>query len=92
MDIDTLTKLVDFFTGKGHPIMIILTMAQHSKEFITTARENIIPIFKRTTCIHIRSTMIERTLISIYSECKGFWFHVDGALGDVYTPFIELGH
>ena len=34
MDIDGLTKLVDFFTGKGHPILIIFNYGQHLKELM----------------------------------------------------------
>ena len=27
-----------------------------------------------------------------YSVCQGFWFHVDGALGGSYMPFIRMAH
>ena len=91
MDIDAPTILVDFFTGKGHPILIILTIVQHLKEFIKTSREALIPILKKNN-MYLCKIYYDQENTDQNSEHRGFWFHVDGVLGDVYTQFIELGH
>ena len=73
---------------QSHPILIILTIVQHLKEFIKTSREALIPILiKNNMYLYYDQENTDQ-----YSEHKGFWFNVDGVLGDVYTPFIELDH
>ena len=67
MDIDALTKLVDFFTGKGHPILIILTIVQHLKEFIKTSREALIPTLKKNNMY----LYYDQENTDQYSEHKG---------------------
>ena len=73
---------------QSHPILIILTIVQHLKEFIKTSREALIPILKKNNMY----LYYDQENTDQYSEHKGFWFNVDGVLGDVYTPFIELDH
>ena len=49
IDIDALTKLVDFFTGKGHPILIIFnygTTFEGAYDDVKAAGEVLFPIIK----------------------------------------------
>ena len=94
IDIDALTKLVDFFTGKGHPILIIFnygTTFEGAYDDVKAAGEALIPILKKNN-MYSRKIYYDREKLDQYSERKGFWFHVDGALGAAYMPFIEMGY
>ena len=94
MDIDALMKLVDFFTGKGHPILIIFnygTTFEGAYDDVKAAGETIIPILKKND-MYSRKIYYDRENPDQYSKRKGFWFHVDGALGAAYMPFIEMGY
>ena len=94
VDIDALTKLVDFFTGKGHPILVIFnygTTFEGAYDDVKTAGEVLIPILKKNK-MYSRKIYYDRENLDQYSERKGFWFHVDGALGAAYMPFVEMGY
>jgi len=86
--IPALVKLVDFFASKGHPILICFNYGSTFKgayDNVEEAVEKIIPILKKN---NLYNREIE------YQDGKtdtrnGFWFHVDGALGAAYMPYIE---
>ena len=91
VDIQALGKLVDFFSGKGHPIVVVFNYGSCFKgvcDDVKRAGETLIPILKK-------NGMCERTLKindSIHIIRKGFWFHVDGIMAAMYMPFFEMGH
>ena len=93
IDLDVLATLVDFFTGKGHPIIVVFNYGSTFKgafDDIQRAEEVILPILKK-------NDMYERRIYNpanpgAYVIRKGFWFHVDGALSCSYMPFVEMGH
>ena len=92
IDIEALTKLVDFFSGKGHPVITVFNYGSTFKgayDDIKSAQEAILPVLKK-------NHMYERKIIHPQSKVivtrKGFWFHVDAALAGTYMPFIEMGH
>ena len=89
IDIDALATLVDFFTGKGHPVYIILNYGSTFKgayDDVQAVGEKLIPILKK-------NNMYEREIVldnGRRDKRKGFWIHIDGALGATYMPFIEM--
>ena len=93
VDIDALAKLVDFFSGKGHPIMVVFnygTTLKGSCDDVQKAGETLVSILKR-------NNMYERNVHdpndpSSFVIRNGFWFHVDGALSAAYMPFLEMAH
>ena len=93
VDIDALAKLVDFFSGKGHPIMVVFnygTTLKGSCDDVQKAGETLVLILKQ-------NNMYERKVHdpndpSSFVIHKGFWFHVDGALSATYMPFLEMAH
>lgn len=94
VNIDALVKLVAFFAGKGYPPIICFnygTTFKGAYDDVKTAVTNIINKLKE-----INPDLIERILEvrgrdgKIYKSIRtGFWFHVDGALGASFMPYIE---
>ena len=94
IDIPALTKLVDFFSGKGHPIAVVFNYGSSFKgacDDIKAAGEALIPILKE-------NGMFERQLYlksAGQTSCvtrRGFWFHIDGSLAALYMPFLEMAY
>ena len=93
IDIEALEKLVDFFSSKGHPIMVIFNYGNTVKgtcDDIQSAAERLVGVLKK-------NNMYERKVIdpdnpTAHVMRKGFWFHVDGALSAAYMPFLEMAY
>ena len=94
VDVWALAMLVDFFSGKGHPVVVLFNYGSCFKgacDDVKKAGETLIPILKK-------NGMYERTLHlkSAKSDAhvcrKGFWFHVDGVLAAAYMPFLEMAY
>ena len=93
IDIDALEKLVDFFSSKGHPIVVIFnygTTFKGSCDDVKSAGERLVSVLKK-------KNMYERKFVdydnpSDYIVRNGFWFHVDGALAAAYMPFLEMAY
>ena len=91
IDIDSLEKLVDFFSTKGHPIVVVFSYGTTLKggcDDVKSAGERLVNVLKN-------NNMYEQTLQDPAdpSKCvvrKKFWFHVDGALSAAYMPFLEM--
>ncbi|WP_395298002.1 histidine decarboxylase [Kitasatospora hibisci] len=88
IDPDALATLVDFFASKGHPILVSLNFGSTFKgahDDVRTVCERLLPIFHRYD-------MLERELhYGNHAERRrGFWIHVDGALGAGYAPFMRM--
>ena len=91
VDIEALGRLVDFFSGQGHPVVVVFNYGSHFKgacDDVKRAGEVLIPILKK-------NRMYER-LLCVRNGARvtrnGFWFHVDGALAALYMPFLEMAH
>ena len=94
IDISKLCKLVDFFTAKGYPALIIFnygTTFKGAYDDVKKAGEQLMPILERNG---MKDRLIEikdhRDGRIILHRCKGYWFHVDGALGASYMPFLHM--
>ena len=94
IDVDTLAKLVDFFTAKGHPIIVIFnygTTVKGAYDDVKAAGEALIPILKKNS-MHTRKIFHNLENLEQFSVRQGFWFHVDGALGASYMPFTKMAY
>ena len=93
VNIVSLEKLVDFFSGRGHPIVVVFTYGATFKgscDDVECAGTKLVSILKN-------NKMYERVLVSSddpSKRCirKGFWFHVDGALAAAYMPFLDMAY
>ena len=93
IDVYALVKLVDFFSGKGHPIMVIFNYGTTFKcgyDDVETAGKILVSILKRHNMYEC--TVYDPNDPSSLVARKGFWFHVDGALSAAYMPFLEMAH
>ncbi|MEU4301834.1 histidine decarboxylase [Kitasatospora aureofaciens] len=95
IDVDALAVLVEFFAAKGHPVFVNLNLGSTFKgahDDVRAVCERLLPIFER-------HGLVQREVV--YGSCpqtgrplvdvrRGFWIHVDGALGAGYAPFLRL--
>ena len=94
IDIDALMKLVDFFTARGHPIIIIFnygTTFKGAYDDVKAAGEALMPILKKNN-MHTRKLFYDPEKPEQALVRQGFWFHVDGAIGSSYMPFAKMAH
>ena len=94
IDVDALYKLVDFFTDKGYPVLIVLNYGTTFKggyDDVKEVGERLMPLLKNHNmdkrCCEVINPFTSKI---IQSHRKGFWIHVDGALGASYMPFHQM--
>ena len=90
---EALKTLVDFFSGKGHPIIVIFnygTTFKGAYDDVKAAGEALLPILKKNGMYERKHYLNDSTDPNAYITRKGFWFHVDGALGAAYAPFLQM--
>ncbi len=96
VDIDALCKLVNFFAAKGYPALIVLNYGSTFKgayDDVQTAGERLMKILNRHG-LEDREIKIQDpdTGEIITRSRKGYWIHVDGALGASYMPFLRMAY
>lgn len=92
IDTDALATLVEFFAQEGYPILVFFnygTTFKGAYDDVEAAGRKLLPIFDQ-------HGLLEREVLPEGAEHadtrNGFWFHVDGALGAAYMPFVEMAH
>ena len=93
IDIDALEKLVDFFSSRGHPIVVIFnygTTFKGSCDDVKAAGERLVSVLKNNNMYEI--AFVDPKDPSKKSTRNGFWFHIDGALSAAYMPFLEMAY
>jgi histidine decarboxylase len=94
IDIPALVKLVEFFAAKGYPILICFnygTTFKGAYDDVAAAGTALMPVFKRYG-LDQRKVCYDPNDCTRFDLRSGFWFHVDGALGAAYMPFIEMAY
>jgi histidine decarboxylase len=90
--IELLVELVRFFAERGYPVVVHFNYGTTFKggyDHVERAIDALIPVLKK-------NRMDERVLEvnvggeRVRSRRTGYWFHVDGALGASYMPFLEM--
>jgi histidine decarboxylase len=97
IDIDALCKLVDFFAEKGYPILVNFnygTTFKGAYDNVEEASERLLPILKKHGLDErkVKYEVINGEGEERWDTRTGYWFHVDGALGAAYMPFIEMAY
>ncbi|MFJ6138730.1 histidine decarboxylase [Kitasatospora sp. NPDC092286] len=94
IDVDALATLVEFFAAEGHPILVSLNYGSTFKgahDDVRAVCDRLLPIFEKYD-------LIERDVLYMNDakgnakpeKRRGFWIHVDGALGAGYAPFQRM--
>ena len=93
IDVVALKQLVEFFVEKGHPIMMVLNQGSTWKG----AYDNVPEVDKMLKELgqkhpwlwgrNIEYKVGEETHTDTR---RGFWLHIDGALGSTYLPFLRM--
>lgn len=94
IDIPSLAKLVEFFASKGYPILIIFnygTTFKGAYDDVEAVGKALMPILQRYG-LDERKVYYDPDDPSKFDIRTGYWFHVDGALGAAYMPFIEMAY
>jgi histidine decarboxylase len=94
INFEDLAKLVDFFAAKKYPILINFnygTTWAGGYDNVGEATKILIPILKKHGMYEREVTWKDKSGVSHKKTRNGFWFHVDGALGAGYVPFIKNG-
>ena len=95
IDIKALATLVDFFSAKGHPIIVIFnygTTFKGAYDDVKAAGEALVPILKKNGMYERKHHLDSSSDPGRFITRKGFWFHIDGALGAAYAPFLQMAY
>lgn len=97
IDIDALITLAEFFAKKGHPPLVILnygTTFKGAHDDVQTAGERLVKMLETygldERWIEVRDPNNPTEPVRVLR--KGYWIHVDGALGAAYAPFIHMSN
>jgi histidine decarboxylase len=92
VDVDKLVTLVEFFAKMGHPVLVILNFGTTFKGGYDDVEE----VCHRLDQVFRRYGMHDRPVKygskdgkDLVDRRRGYWLHVDGALGSSYTPYLE---
>lgn len=89
IDVQKLVTLVDFFAGQGHPIVVNLNYGSTFKGAYDDVRavcDALLPVFRKHGLLSREVRYEDGTV----EKRRGFWIHVDGALGAGYMPFLAM--
>ncbi|SDC31262.1 PLP-dependent aminotransferase family protein [Actinokineospora iranica] len=89
IDVDKLVVLVKFFAEKGYPIIVNLNYGSTFK----CAYDDVRAVSDRLITVFGDNGLISRDVEyegGGSEKRRGFWIHVDGALGAGYMPFLDM--
>ncbi|KAG6555405.1 hypothetical protein Mapa_002632 [Marchantia paleacea] len=93
VNIDALAVLVEFFAKLGYPALVCFnygTTFKGAYDDIQGAANKLLPIFKKYNLMEVVRTYTDAQGEQQEFARRGFWFHVDGALGAAYMPFLQM--
>ncbi|MFJ8622046.1 histidine decarboxylase [Kitasatospora sp. NPDC093550] len=95
IDVDALATLVEFFAAKGHPVFVNLNLGSTFKgahDDVRAVCERLLPIFEHHGLVRreVQYGSDPATGEPLVDLRRGFWIHVDGALGAGYAPFLRM--
>jgi histidine decarboxylase len=94
IDIAALAGKAQKFIEDGHPILVCFnygTTFKGAYDNVLEAHHVLAPILARNG-LYTRKVCYNRDKPGLCVERNGFWFHVDGALGAAFMPYIEMAY
>ncbi|KAH7278649.1 hypothetical protein KP509_38G050700 [Ceratopteris richardii] len=94
IDIDCLATLVEFFACRGYPIIVCFnygTTFKGAYDDVDLACHRLAPILQKYNLLEREIAYDERGETKVERR-TGYWFHVDGALGAAYMPYVEMAY
>ncbi len=99
--VDDLEVLVEFFLKKEHPIIIVLNQGSTWKgayddvpavnEMLKKLGKKYPWLWEREVEYHVQEHVDGKVKTrKILDKRRGFWLHIDGALGASYLPFLRM--
>lgn len=92
IDLDKLSMLVEFFASRGFPIAInfnVGTTFKGALDNVSGAIDLLLPILTKYGLNERKLDVLLENGKVVQSVRNGYWFHIDGALGASYVPFLE---
>jgi histidine decarboxylase len=91
INVDDLKKMVRVFLEHGYPILIVLNVGSTWKcayDDVPAVNEMLKELGEDFPWLWEREVDYD----GVKDVRRGFWVHVDGALGAAYLPFLEMAH
>jgi histidine decarboxylase len=91
--VDDLEKLVEFFLKLGHPIFMVLNQGSTWKgayDDVPAVDAMLKRLGEKYPWLWERKVEYEVNGKKIEDKRRGFWLHIDGALGSAYLPFLRM--
>jgi histidine decarboxylase len=95
VNVGDLEKLVHFFVEKGYPPLIVLNFGSTWKgayDDVPAVNDMFKNLGKKFPWLWKRIVHYDPDDPGLIDERRGFWTHVDGALGAGYMPFVEMAY
>lgn len=92
IDLEKLSVLVEFFASRGFPIAINFnygTTFKGALDDVSGAIALLLPILSKYGLEERTLKVLLENGEVVQSIRNGYWFHIDGALGATYAPFLE---
>ena len=93
--IDDLTTLVRFFAQRGYPILIVLNVGTTWKgayDDVPAVNKMLKALGEEFPWLWNREVRYDPDRPWLNDRRRGFWVHVDGALGAPLLPFVEMAY
>jgi len=91
--VDDLEKLVTFFLDKGYPILLVLNQGSTWKgayDDVPSVNKMLKQLGKKYPWLWGRDVEYMVNGKKMVDNRRGFWLHIDGALGAAYLPFLRM--
>ena len=99
--VEDLKLLVEFFVKKGYPILIVLNQGSTWKgayddvpavnQMLKELGEDYPWLWERKVKYKVKETVNGKVKKKkLTDKRRGFWLHIDGALGAAYLPFLRM--